>query len=63
MAQESNRPITDEEHAQFREILREGNQQVREALAEELGKDVDEYATETPVGPFTEQDRCPDSEN
>jgi len=52
--------MTDEEHAQFRDHMRATNQQVRKALAEELGKDVDEYATETPVELFTEQDRCPD---
>ena len=41
------RPMTDEEHEEFRAMLREENQEIRELLADELDKDVEEYATKT----------------
>lgn len=41
------RPMTDDEHEQFREE----NREIREFLAEKLGKDVSEYATETRLRP------------
>ena len=45
------RPMTDEEHEEFRVMLREENQEIRELLADELDKDVEEYATETRFRP------------
>lgn len=43
--------MTDEEHEEFRAMLREENQEIRELLADELDKDVEEYATETRLRP------------
>ena len=40
------RRMTDEEHEEFRAMLREENQEIRELLAEELGTDVEEAADE-----------------
>lgn len=43
MAQHSERPLTDEELEEFRQILQEGNDEIREYLADELDKDPEEY--------------------
>lgn len=48
---EDQRPMTDEEHEQFREMLQAENAEIREFLAKKLGKDVSEYATENRIKP------------
>jgi hypothetical protein len=43
MAQRTDRPMTDDEHEQFRERMKAQRQEIREALAADLGGSPEDY--------------------